>query len=470
MVNNTSDLATIYNAICAKAPRYKSLEDFYSGNQPAVYLTERLREIFRNVDIRFSANWCAIVVDSCAERIELSGFDVDEETAKAKLSAAWERNGLSVESDDVHTTCMVTGECYVITWPGENGLAQVYYNSPSMVHAVYSGDNPRQIAYAGKMFDGDDKRGRITLYYPDRLEYYVAAKDLSSVSNVSAFQPDLEQPEGRAANPYGKIPVFHFKNSRLNQSDLASVIPLQNGINKLLSDMIVAAEYGAFSQRWIISNADNEGIRNAPNEIWQIPAGDGVGQQASVGQFQPTDLKNYLDAVDRLSSAIGVITRTPKHYFFSQGGDPSGEALIAMEAPLNHKASSRIARFITTWRELAAFVCQIEGVTVLPTDITPAFEDPETVQPATTATITQTRVSSGVPLTTALRWEGKTDAEIEQMQADQNEAKAAQTASLASALIEAERRSRAAEMANPQPAPGANPPGQPLITPGVPNA
>lgn len=445
-----SDLETIYNAITAKAPGYARLEGYYHGNQPAVFLTERLREIFRNVNIQFTENWCAIVVDSCAERIELSGFDVDEEIAKAKLSAAWERNSLAIESDDVHTTSMVVGECYAIVWPDEDGLAEVYYNSPSMVHAVYSGDNPRKIAYAGKMFNGNDKRARVTLYYPDRLEYYIAAKDLSNISNASAFQPDLEQPEGRAANPYGKIPVFHFKNSRLNQNDLASVIPLQNGINKLLSDMIVAAEYGAFSQRWIISNADNTDLKNAPDMIWNIPAGDGVGQQASVGQFQPTDLKNYLDAVDRLSSAIGVITRTPKHYFFSQGGDLSGEALIAMEAPLNHKAASRIARFITTWRELAAFVCQIEGVTVLPADITPAFEDPETVQPATTATITQMRVASGVPLTTALRWEGKTDAEIEQMQADQNEAKAAQTASLASALMEAERQSRAAQEAEPQ--------------------
>jgi hypothetical protein len=272
-------------------------------------------------------------------------------------------------------------------------------------------------------------------------------------------------PGGRAANPYGRIPVFHFKTNRMTQSDLANAIPLQNGINKLLSDMMVAAEYGAFSQRWIISNADNSALKNAPNEIWNIPAGDGTGQQSSVGQFSPTDLKNYLDAVDRLSTAIGVITRTPKHYFFSQGGDPSGEALIAMEAPLNKKVTDRIERFKSTWRELAAFILQVENVTMLPTDITPSFADVETVQPKTSADITKVRVDSGVPLKTSLRWEGFTDAQIEQMEDDAAELKAEQQASLANALLEAERRARESGQAQPGDT-GTNPPpvGQPPVT------
>ena len=47
------------------------------------------------------------------------------------------------------------------------------------------------------------------------------------------------------------------------------MIPLQNAINKLVTDLMVAAEYGAFMQRWIISNADTSSLKNAPNEIWE---------------------------------------------------------------------------------------------------------------------------------------------------------------------------------------------------------
>jgi len=445
-----NDLKTIYDAITGKAKRETDLINYYLGEQPTVYLTSRLREIFRDVDVHFTSNWCAVVIDSCTERIALSGFDIDDEPAGYLLAAAWERNMLDVESDDIHNAALVCGEGFAICWPGIDNKAEVYFNSPWMTHAVYSSENPRQIAYAGKMFQGDDGRGRITIYYPDKLAYYIADKGLDGISNVAAFKPDLTMGEdGTAQNIYGKIPVFHFKANRYQQSDLANVVPLQNGVNKLMSDMLVAAEFGAFSQRWVISNADKlDQLKNAPNQIWTIPAGDGVGQQSSVGQFSATDLDNYLKAIDRLSTTIGIITHTPKHYFYNQGGDPSGEALIALEAPLNHKAESRIGRFEPVWRELAAFICQIEGLTVDPSDITAKFADPETVQPRTSAEITQIRINSKVPLKTALRWEGKTEAEIEQMEVDQAEETSAAQTSLASALMEAERQARQAEMNN----------------------
>ncbi len=49
----------------------------------------------------------------------------------------------------------------------------------------------------------------------------------------------------------------------------------------------MVGDFGSFPQRYIISNAEIGKLENAPNEIWAIPAGDGVGQQTSVGQFQP---------------------------------------------------------------------------------------------------------------------------------------------------------------------------------------
>ncbi|NIS83046.1 MAG: phage portal protein, partial [Anaerolineales bacterium] len=129
-----------------------------------------------------------------------------------------------------------------------------------------------------------------------------------------------------------------------------SILDLQDAVNKLLADMMVAAEFGAFKQRWIISYSDPGNMRNAPNEIWALPAGDGAGQQTQVGEFGVTELDNFYDAIDRLATAIGIISRTPRHYFYQQGGDPSGEALIAMEAPLNKKITRHIERFTIVWQ------------------------------------------------------------------------------------------------------------------------
>lgn len=435
-----SDLKKIYDAITAKRPRYNALDDYYHGNQPVMYLTKRLREVFRGVDTNFTQNWCAVVIDACNERINLTGFESEDNAIEAALKAAWERNMMQTEADDTHTDAQVLGEAYAVVWPGEDGKAELFYNDARLMHAVYQAANPRKILYAGKLWTGDDGRAKMTLYYPDRLEYYTSTAKAENVSSAEMFQPDTDvSANGTAPNPYGQVPVFQFKISRTCTSDLTNVIQPQNGINKLLSDMMVAAEFGAYRQRWVISNSDTSNLKNAPGELYGFPAGDGQGQDTSVGTFETTDLKNYLDAIDRLSMAIGVISRTPKHYFFSQGGDPSGEALIALEAPLNKKAQDRIDRFYPVWQQIGIFICKIEGIAATGEQVTPQFDKPATIQPKTQADIIKTNVDSGIPLDTALTVAGWTDGEIENMNKIKDEADAKNKSSLTEALARAEQ-------------------------------
>lgn len=455
-----SDLKTVYDSITAKRATYNALDGYYHGDQPTVYLTQRMREIFRPLDIAFTENWCSVVVDACNERINLTGFEATDARAEDVLAAAWDRNQIATEASDIHTDALVLGECYAIVWPDEDGLAEVYYNDARMIHCMYSEASPRKMSLAGKLWRGDDGRAKITLYYPDRIEYYTSERKFESVSSAEAFSPDLSAfPTGQAPNPYGQIPVFHFRINRASISDLKNVLPLQNGINKLLADMLVAAEYGAYNQRWVISQGDTSGLKNAPGEVWDLPAGDGIGQGTQVGQFQSTDLKNYLDAIDRLSMAIGVLTRTPKHYFFSQSGDPSGEALIALEAPLNKKAQDRIDRFRTVWRDIALFICKIEGVALQSTEVTPQFERPETVQPKTQADIIKTSVDSGMPLDTALTRAGWTESEIEAMNKVKDEGASKAQAGLAASLLKAQQDMKMAPMPGQQELPGQESPG-----------
>ena len=79
------------------------------------------------------------------------------------------------------------------------------------------------------------------------------------------------------------------------------------------------------------------------------------------------------------------------------------------------------------------------GVQMDVKEISPHFARPETVQPKTLAEIRQATVASGVPLTTALRAEGWTDAQIEQMLADRKVDQAVQ-ADLAQVMLDEARR------------------------------
>ena len=426
------DVARAHESLDAKAVLYKTLWDYYDGVQPLRYSTERLRDIFHNISVRFSQNWCEAVINSSVDRLNLTGLVVEnDDSATRLLERLFSEVNLGLESDDVHLASLVCGEAFVIVWRDNGGPIEAYYNDPRLIHIQYDADHPREPLWAAKRWLADDGSYRMTLYYPDRLEYYYTTAKAEDVREATAYRP-METPV--ETNPFGVIPVFHFRRAtREVRSELTDVIPLQDAINKLFADMMVAAEFGAFRQRYVISNADIATLKNSPNEIWSLPSGDGQGQGTQVGEFAQTDLRTYLDAIDRLAATIAIITRTPKHYLLSQGGDPSGEALITMEAPLVRKVERYQERFSATWRQVAAFLMTLSGVDVNVSDITPLFDPVATVQPFTQAQVGVLRKQLGVSQAQIQRELGYTDAQIEAMQIE----RAQETAGVGEALLSA---------------------------------
>lgn len=407
---DNSDLKLAFDALNAKQTTYKLLFEYADGNQPLRYSTDRLKEAFRNINVRFVQNWCSVVLDSVLDRLVIKGWDLEDETNNSLLDQIWTSEHIELDAHQTHRGALITSESFVIVWKDEDGGLEFYYNDPRMVHVFYDPARPKRKRFAAKWWVGDDKHYRMTLYYPDHLEYYIA-KSKNTPSSYSAFVPD--DPD-RADNPYGAVPVFHFRCD----GELNNIITLQDAINKLFADMMVSAEFGAFPQRWIISQSDTSALKNGANEIWEIPAGDGVGQDASVGQFEPTQLGNYLESIDKLANTIGIITRTPKHYFMSSGANISGEALLAMEAPLIKKVEQRQEQFSTTWQEIGAFILKLQGKEVKTSDVITVWDAPSSVQPLTEAQARQTSVNTGIPLLTQLRREGWGTDEIEQLVED----------------------------------------------------
>lgn len=446
MTTNT-DVDIAIKALSHKSRRYDQLWQYYDGQQPLIYNNEKLREIFKGLNARFTVNWCAVVVDSILDRLSILSATMPGEKATTEgLADLWAESGLSEDVDAIHEEIAVVGESFVIAWKGE--AVEAYHNDARLVHAEYAPDNPREMRFAAKWHKGDDGRYILTMYYPDRLEYYRQTNpqtaDGGAVVAITSksFEPMPDMPT--ADNPFGAIPVFHFRsNQRKPMSQIANVLEPQDAINKLMADMMVAAEFGAYKQRWIISSVGVNGskVKNSPNEIWDLPAGMEGEQPTQTGQFEATDLGNYLSAIDKLAMSIGVITRTPKHYFYGQGGDPSGEALIALEAPLNKKCQRMINVLTPTWQRLAAFLLALNGSgdSIAPRSIFINYDKPQTVQPRTQAEIRKINREAGLPLTTILRDEGWDDDDLAELDADL-QAESAATANYADAALSAAQR------------------------------
>lgn len=440
------DVKRAFDALSQKKPIYDQLWKYYDGLQPLVYSNDRLKEVFQNINARFRQNWCGVVVDSVIERLEFKQFNVlNDETATETLNEWWVTSEMELDADDVELCAIVTGESFVMVWPGAEGVLEAYYNDSRMVHVFYQADNPRQMEMAAKWFTANDGTARLTLYYPERLEYYASNKKAEEITGAEAFFPLLMDGNDlgsyMAPNPLGQIPIFHFRRERRAiKSELSpAVLDTQDAVNKLFADMMVAAEYGAFKQRYIISAADVGNLKNSPNEIWDLPAGDGLSQPTTVGEFAETNLSNFMDAMERLAASIGKTTRTPLYYFdLGKRADPSGETLMAMDAPLVKKTQNYIKRFQREWERLARFVAPFLSLPM--GDIQAVYADPRTIQPLTEAQTRKTNVESGIPLNTNLRREGWTPQELAQMAADKQAESSAQQQTLGLALLNAQRQ------------------------------
>lgn len=431
-----TDLERAFIELKTKEPNLSRLWKYYQGEQPMVYANEALRKRLHITNSKFVQNWTTVVVDSVHDRINLTGFEHPEQQVSDKMAEMFRRGEMGILADDVHEGALVLGESFIIVWLNAEGEVWPYYNDARLCTIFYDPSDPYVVSYAAKWYiDSQTDRLKLTLYYPDRLEHYSADKDADSAKKL---RPDEAAPV--EPNPYGQVPVFRFTQTRNGRSEIENILPLQDSINKLQSDMMRAAETGAYRQRWMITDADTSHLINAPDEIWTIPASSGEGQGVQVGEFGETSLGNYLDAIDRTVRAVGVISRTPQHYFYSTGGTPSGEALIAMEAPLLKKVQDYIQRYSSTWQKVMAFMLLLEGYTVEPQDVIPKFAPIETVQPMTQAQVMQLERSAGFPLFTILRKRGWTEPELKQLAEDLEEEDSRKQASMAAMFLNSSRQ------------------------------
>ena len=405
-----TDLERAYEALNGKLLNYSTLFAYADGVQPTVYSTDRLREAFGNIRATFTQNWCSVVINAVLDRLMLKGFDAQDEAENNRLDDLWNRLRMNTDSYDAHYDALVTTEGFLIL--GRDGdRIDAYRNDPRSCHMFYHKERPKEREFATKWWD-DDGIWNIRLYYPNRLELY-QARSKDRPSSAGAFTLVSQEP-----NPYDEIPVFHLRC----RGEMDNIITLQDAVNKLFADMMVSAEFAAFKQRYIISNMDVSAIENAPYKTWILPGGDGTGQETSVGQFDATPLNTYLDAINDIANAIAIISRTPKHYFYNASGQLSGEALLAMEAPLSRKVEQYQNQFGGVWRDVGAFLLRLDGSTKTEANsIVPIWQPSESVQPFTEAQTRQVSVSSGVPLITQLRWEGKSQEEIDAMLKDRDE-------------------------------------------------
>ena len=388
---------------------YSLYNSYYDGNQRLAFATEKFRDVFGHVFKEFAENLCSPVVDALSDRLEITGFKsseaevvIEEEktegegpkveggaglgeevkpaasyrkvTTKDPLGVRcleiWDRNRMDLKAGEVHTESLKLGDAYAIVWPNDEQEAEIWpqvgYNCCIRYDANIQG---KILVGAKRWWDDVTDKWMINLYYPEMIVKFIQKGTSTHLAeNINSFEV-----YERVNNPYGRVPLFHFPNRRARAygiSELRDVIPIQDGLNKSCMDMIIAMEFASFKQRYVIG--------------WEIPLDEVTGEpvdptaknygvdrllaigdvDAKVGQFDATDLTQFLKVQEKFWASAARISGTPLHYFFITEGDfPSGEAMKSAEARFVKKIKDRQTGFGNVWEDVLKFCLRIEEST-----------------------------------------------------------------------------------------------------------
>lgn len=370
------DLQWALDEILSNAPRYRRAREYYDGRHAPLPASEKMREAFGRLICGLVDNLSPVVVETVADRLAVAGFSFSEEGQTKPLESTsreiWRRNRMNQRGGEVHQDALVDGDAYVIVWPGADRKAVLYPNRAARVAISYDDEMPGYITRAAKVWDLPDRKWRVNLYYRDRIEKWISRGELQGGLSDKAGQFVMfEDEEGGAtiANPFDKVPVFHFGNrasvGELGRSELHEAIPLQDALNKSIADMLVAMEFYALPQRWATGLQDEEGGKVRAGGLWAVATAD-----TRFGEFATGDIAQFLQVSEGFRKEIARVTRTPLHYFTLEGNFPSGEAQKTADAPLLAKIADRQVAWGNTWADVMRFAVRVEGGTET---------DPETV-------------------------------------------------------------------------------------------
>lgn len=354
----------------AELQRY---DDYYSGKQRMAFATSKFREAFGSLFERFADNWCDLVVDAVEERLNVQGFRMDPNDTAADDGAhrIWQENNLDAGSQIGHTESLINGEAAVMVWRGPNADSSplITVEHPRQVIVATDPANRRIRRAALKHWKDDAGYLRVNVYLPDGIYRWrseaPAKTDGSDQATTWRAFSDRDSDAWPIANPYGVVPVIPLPNRpRLLttcESEIRKVIPVQDAVNKLCTDLLVASEFVAFPQRYIIgveiptdpeTNQETNPLKYAVDRLWMLEGGGEGEPEPKIGQLGAADLTNYTGPIELFVQHIASQTRTPPHYFYLRGQFPSGESIKSAETGLVAKTRRKMRHYGEAWEDV----------------------------------------------------------------------------------------------------------------------
>ena len=407
---------------------YEMARRYYGGEHDTA-VTDRLKK-FLPPRLAFRDNFMNVVVDALAERLKVIGFTSEDVDYAEWAWGLWQLNRMDYPQVVIHTEAVMLGDSYVLCdWDAVKERPRWTHQMAEMILPHYN-EATREIDWVSKKWmqrgmTGDEPETRLNIYYPDRVEKYVARGGV-----WAKHEDDMDEAWpvpwlDKAGEPLG-IPIIHFRNRPMGtdfgQSEIINVIPMQDLLNKSLIDLTMILDTLAFPQRYTLNvNHNSSRLEIMPGSVAEFHSEYDGG---SVGQWAAASVDGPLKAIESLVQHIAGTTRTPQHLFQIMGGSPSGEALKTAESGLVNKAQQRMINYGNAWEDCLTMALRIQAafgtaITVMEDAMLEAtWDDPETRNEQAHMEALKAKAELGVSKHQIFRELGYSQEEIDQMDED----------------------------------------------------
>jgi hypothetical protein len=358
--------AACANKLDIQAGRARGFQEYYEGEQGVIALLDtEERRTFKTFLDEAGANWCELIVNAVAERLQVVGFRFGDDAASEAAWTLWQANQMDADSELVQTDALVMGSSFVLVQPDEDnptGVA-ITAESPLQATVLYQPGNRRRRLAGYKRFPevpGEPGRDIEVLITPEE---------------IITWYPWELGPEV-APNPAGTVGLIELvpqpRTVGWPRSELAPAISIQDRIMTILFNRCVAMDYGAFRQIWAT------GIRIARDVVKTDDGGEAVkvvrpfdigsnrlltneNEGGRFGAFQESTLGGYLASVEQDVTMLAAITQTPAHYLTGHLVNLSADAIKAAETGLVAKVRRRSLHFGEGYEEAMRLALQLAG-------------------------------------------------------------------------------------------------------------
>jgi SPP1 Gp6-like portal protein len=366
-------------------------QNYYRGVHPLKYASEQFADYFAKRYDGFCDNWTQVIADSPVERLTVTGIRAaGADSADTDLWQVWQRNGLDADSQLGFLGAVSCARTFVLVWgdPKNPDMPEVTFEDASSAIVLYEPGSRRKRRAAMKLWQ-DGFGEYATLYLPD--EVWKFHRPLSNViikppllasadEQIRSWDPrEVGLEPNPQPNPMGVVPMVELPNRPLLVeqpiSDISGVIAMQDAINLLWSQLLVASDFASLAQRIVIGaevpkipvlDANGQKVGEKPVDLKRF-ALDRVlwleNPEAKVANWPSADLTAYTSIIEVAVGHIAAQTRTPAHYLIGKMANLSGDALIAAETGLVKKCEEKQLWFGQALREVFALIAMARGET-----------------------------------------------------------------------------------------------------------